>query len=48
MKKILARIFSFTRIYSRLKDIIDVKRMEKEKDQSIKMAIFSGSIKRVK
>ncbi len=48
MNKIFTRIFSFTRIYSRIKDIMDLKKMEKEKDQSIKMAIFSGSIKRVK
>jgi len=42
MKKI------FTRIYSKLQDILDAKRMEKEKNPSIRMAIFTGSIKRVK
>jgi len=48
MKKILTSIFSFTRIYSRIKDILALKRMEKEKSPSIKMAMFSGSIRRVK
>jgi hypothetical protein len=48
MKKIFARIFSFTRIYARIKEILEVKRTEKENIPSIKMAMFTGSIKRVK
>jgi len=38
----------FTIIFSKIKDTLDAKRMEKEKIPSIKMAMFSGSIKRVK
>jgi len=42
MKKII------TKILSRIKDAYETKRMEKAKVPSIKMAVFSGSIKRVK
>ncbi len=42
MKKI------FTKIFLRIKDAHEAKRMEKDKIPSIRMAMFSGSIKRVK
>ena len=38
----------FTKIFSRIKDALEAQRMEKDRNPSIKMAMFSGSIKRVK
>lgn len=42
MKKII------TKIFSRIKGVLETQRMDKDKIPSIKMAMFSGSIKRVK
>jgi len=42
MKKLCIKIFS------RIKDALEAQRMEKDRNPSIKMAMFSGSIKRVK
>lgn len=42
MKKLFAKIFL------KIKDVHEAKRVEKDKVPSIRMAMFSGSIKRVK
>ncbi len=42
MKKII------TKIFSKIKDALETQRMDKDKIPSIRMAMFSGSIKRVK